>query len=377
MASIFRRTGRDGKQADKYSIRYKDGRGRWRTVVGCPDLESTRKLARKLESEAALRQNGVQIDLKGALPFAEFRSDLASSGCVQSHVDLTVNQVKTAFNACGIKTLKDILRPDAATRINTHLANKKRESRRKGNVKYKHAETLGPISARTRNAYVTSIRQFCKWCVDNDRLPECKLSRNLNKVEQSDKPVRHAATEAELTRILAAARIGEFAAGLSGEQRYWLYRVANATGFRASELRSLTPAAFRLREATPHVVLWGSVAKNGDKAHQPIHPELAAELAKWLRGKAKDEPVWPGEWHKEAADMLRVDLATAKVPFKHRDGVLDFHALRGTFITGLARAGVHPKTAQILARHSSIELTMQVYTHLDLAEVAAALPKAV
>ena len=34
----------------------------------------------------------------------------------------------------------------------------------------------------------------------------------------------------------------------------------------------------------------------------------------------------------------------------------DFHALRHTFITNLATGGVHPKTAQTLARHSAITL---------------------
>jgi hypothetical protein len=38
----------------------------------------------------------------------------------------------------------------------------------------------------------------------------------------------------------------------------------------------------------------------------------------------------------------------------------------------LARAGVHPKTAQQLARHSDINLTMGVYTKLDLRELAEA-----
>lgn len=227
----------DGKQADKYSIRYKDGSGKWRTVVGCADKESSRKKAIRLESDAALRRCGVQVETEGELPLADFRSDLVSRGCVQSHVDLTVNQVKTTFDACGIRTLNDMLRPDAATKINTYLANKRRDSHRKGNVKYKYAEKLGPISPRTRNAYVTSIRQFCKWCVDHDRLPDCKLTRNLNKVEQAEKPVRHAATDAELTRILVATRTGDVVEGLSGEERYWLYRVASATGFRASERR--------------------------------------------------------------------------------------------------------------------------------------------
>ena len=71
--------------------------------------------------------------------------------------------------------------------------------------------------------------------------------------------------------------------------------------------------------------------------------------------------------------MLRTDLVAAGIPFETREGVLDFHALRTSFITNLARAGVHPKIAQQLARHSDINLTMQVYTKLDLGELADAL----
>jgi hypothetical protein len=49
-----------------------------------------------------------------------------------------------------------------------------------------------------------------------------------------------------------------------------------------------------------------------------------------------------------------------------------FHALRMTFITNLTRSGVSPKTAQTLARHSDINLTMGVYTRLGVMDQAAA-----
>ncbi|MHC4740340.1 MAG: tyrosine-type recombinase/integrase [Planctomycetota bacterium] len=49
--------------------------------------------------------------------------------------------------------------------------------------------------------------------------------------------------------------------------------------------------------------------------------------------------------------------------------------LRHTFITNLAKSGVHPKMAQSLARHSSIELTMHRYTHTTLETQAEALEK--
>ena len=44
----------------------------------------------------------------------------------------------------------------------------------------------------------------------------------------------------------------------------------------------------------------------------------------------------------------------------------DFHALRHTYITNLARNGVPLVTAQKLARHSTPMLTAQRYTHIDL-----------
>ncbi len=50
---------------------------------------------------------------------------------------------------------------------------------------------------------------------------------------------------------------------------------------------------------------------------------------------------------------------------RHRTaGLPTAHALRHTFISNLARAGIHPKTAQALARHSTITLTLDRYSHV-------------
>ncbi len=53
-------------------------------------------------------------------------------------------------------------------------------------------------------------------------------------------------------------------------------------------------------------------------------------------------------------------------------GYADFHALRKTFITNLSKFGVSPKMAQSLARHSDINLTMNVYTDVVLEDQAIA-----
>ena len=72
--------------------------------------------------------------------------------------------------------------------------------------------------------------------------------------------------------------------------------------------------------------------------------------------------------------MLRKDLETAGVAYKDGAGrAVDFHILRHTFISNLTKSGVSPKIAQALARHSSIGLTMDTYTHIGLHDERAAL----
>jgi integrase len=76
------------------------------------------------------------------------------------------------------------------------------------------------------------------------------------------------------------------------------------------------------------------------------------------------------------ADMIRMfdrDLAVASIPKRdHRNRLVDLHALRHTFGTHRAWAGVSLRIAMAAMRHSSIELTMNVYTDPALLDVAGA-----
>jgi hypothetical protein len=56
-----------------------------------------------------------------------------------------------------------------------------------------------------------------------------------------------------------------------------------------------------------------------------------------------------------------------------RGRTLDVHSLRHTFATWLSASGVTPRTAQAALRHSTLDLTMQVYTDPRLLDVAGAL----
>ena len=126
-------------------------------------------------------------------------------------------------------------------------------------------------------------------------------------------------------------------------------------------------------------------------------------MRKWLKTKtvAADALLFPvsakipGGTERRTADMMRADLLAAKRKWideaddeaecrrrersdflEHEDDnnrFADFHSNRHTFITNLERAGVSLRTAQTLARHSDIRLTMGIYTHIELDDQAAAI----
>ena len=210
------------------------------------------------------------------------------------------------------------------------------------------------------------------------------------------------------------AESGDVFRGVNGPDRAMLYAVAAYTGLRAAELASLGPSSLALKGDPPTIDLEAAYSKRRRRDVQPLPQWLADRLTEWLAGKAARKPVklrihadasktadvrlWPKTgWYRKAAKMLRADLQRAREAWiseaqtegerKARESssvlaavdeagrVFDFHALRHQFISALAAAGVHPKTAQQLARHSTITLTMNRYTHLAVADVAGVLDR--
>ena len=97
-------------------------------------------------------------------------------------------------------------------------------------------------------------------------------------------------------------------------------------------------------------------------------------LRGWLKGKPFDDRLWPGKWAEHFEILLKRDLQRACVPYVDASGrYADFHSLRHRFISGLARAGAHPKVAQDLAYHKTLDMTMKVYTHTHTGDLVDAL----
>jgi integrase/recombinase XerD len=133
-----------------------------------------------------------------------------------------------------------------------------------------------------------------------------------------------------------------------------------------------------LDTAEPSLVLHAAASKHRREDTLPLGLDLARELALCVRGRGGLEPVFrlPQSWR--PCEALRGDLKLAEIPERdEEDRVVDFHSLRVSFISGLARAGVAPKVVQTLARHSTPLLTYDRYVkigHNDERRALNALP---
>jgi hypothetical protein len=97
------------------------------------------------------------------------------------------------------------------------------------------------------------------------------------------------------------------------------------------------------------------------KTHKMMEKDLMAARDRWLEDEKNEA---------KKAERLETDFLC----YCDHDGLFaDFHSTRHLFITNLERAGIRPKMAQILARHSDIRLTMGVYTHVELHDQTAAI----
>lgn len=156
-----------------------------------------------------------------------------------------------------------------------------------------------------------------------------------------------------------------------------VYQVILYTGLRRAEMAGLRWDDFKLDDAQPCVRVPSSISKNRKETVHYLRPEVVASL-KELRpnGVLPEKLVFQGLMPR--VPTLKRDLATAGIPFEDARGRrIDLHALRKSFGTMLAVAGVAPRVAMELMRHSDMKLTMGVYTdvaQLPLIESAPKLP---
>ena len=217
------------------------------------------------------------------------------------------------------------------------------------------------LSGTTTNRYRTALHGFCQYLVEQGALRQNPVK--AIRTEQA-RPGYHrrALTNEELKRLLEAAPA----------ERARVYRVATLTGLRRGELKALNWSQVELEKGVLH--LKADQAKNRRIAAITLTAEVVGAIAETPEARRRpDGNVFP---RMPSVKALRRDLETAGIAFETAEGRVDFHALRVTFCTLLARAGVPLVQAQQLMRHSDPKLTANIYSRFDRRESRAAVEKA-
>lgn len=382
MASLYKKpivitdpkTGKKVKaKSKKWWGRYSDENGIERRVPLATDKPAAQAMLTELVKKAERRGAGIidRFDEQRKRPIkdhlAEFEKYLKAKGNSPEQVKLVTMRAKKIIERCKAGLYGDI----SVSRVQTLLAELRGDEDRS-------------ISIQTSNHYLRAIKQFTRWLVKDRRAPDDPLAHMaMLNVAIERRHDRRPFTTYELTAILNTANNGPAVRRMKGPDRAMLYAVAAYTGLRASELASLTLESFDLDGDPASVTVQAGYSKHRRMDVLPLHHSLVALLRPWLAAMPEGERVWPGKWAKgkEAGCMLKADLEQARtawiaeagkdeeekkrrqrssfLAYKDADGrYADFHALRHTFITNMVKSGVSPKAAQSLARHSTIDLTM-------------------
>ncbi len=394
--SIFKRkyASTKGKQktTDKFTVEFRDHEDVIRRVTAFTDRAASLELERQLKRLVSLRmadmaltpelsrfleslpmetldrlgkwgiidQERVAAGRKLECHIEDWAKSLGARQCSKRHSAETVARVRRIFAGCQIVHWADI----RAEKIESWLA----QSRTKG------------MSNRTSNSYLTSAKAFCAWMNRTGFASSNPLTLLAKLNEAVDVRVeRRALNSEEICRLIGGTKASTKKLWkVSGADRAMIYLVAVGSGLRWSELRSLTRSSFDLEQNPATVTVQADAAKNRKDATIPLSDEISAKVSEYFLanpGLPLDAALRLPVSDRGAA-LMRHDLKEAGIAYMDELGrVADFHALRHTYITGLAKAGVHPRVAQTLARHSSIELTMKRYTHVNLESQVEALAK--
>jgi integrase len=375
MPRIYKRS--TGPLANWHS-RYVDADGKQVRVKLGPDRDEAERTLRKLLTEVDQRRKGLidedaeALAREGKRPLGEhiteYKTYLKSKGSTPRYITHAVTSVRDAASACGWKYAKAIT-GDALHQYRSDLAS-------------------SGMSVAACNRRVRSVKSFTRRLWASGKILRDPLAGvSLLDAEVDRRVIRAAFEDDELAKLFEAAKVEtvitttqrmKLGKRVTARRRFTipdrdlLFRFAVETGLRLGEIRSLTPASFNWSDDSPTVKVEAKNSKRRKTDVLPLRRDLVAELRPFVeRFPARAKP-W-GDIPESMAQVVKADCEAAGVPFITEDGgQRDFHALRHSFITRLARNGVPLRTVQELARHSTVELTARVYMHLGIRDTSGA-----
>jgi integrase len=382
-----------------YTVRFVDEHGMVREVgTRCGDCAAAEQLGRELEKRAMQRREGLLDPVQerhakaSRAPIAEHAAahvqHLQAAGNTPKHVRTVERHLQAIFSAAGIERLSEL----KSAAVLSAIAAMRNPPPVEGEKKQKQ-----PASLATCNAHLRSVKGFSRWLWKQRLTAEDSLlDLSLFNAETDRRHIRREMSAEEVMWLLDVTEQRTLPEhGACGPTRAMCYRLAAATGFRASELRSLTTDSFDLDASPPTCTVEAGYSKRRKRDVQPLPDALVESMRAWLAGFDAGERVFAGIAG-DTARMLRSDLAAARAAwlkaaerepepvkeqtqasdfllYSNRLGhVADFHSLRVLFISRVVAGGASVKEAQTLARHSTPLLTMNTYSRATLLDVAGA-----
>jgi integrase len=209
-----------------------------------------------------------------------------------------------------------------------------------GFTKWRSAQSK--LSAKTLNEYLGHAVAFFNWLVRQGRAMRNPL-KPVVKLEIRGKETfkRRALSCEDLFRLVQ-----------SSGKRSLAYLVAGCTGLRRGEMKQLLWSDIRLDAPQPFIDVRAETTKSKKSAVIPLVPPLVEALKKARAKKVQfsDRVFLRGL---PSIKTLTKDLMACGIPVEDERGYrVDFHALRHTFASMLASAGVSELARVKLARHS-------------------------
>jgi integrase len=238
-----------------------------------------------------------------------------------------------------------------------------------------------------------ALRQFGLWLLDSDRCGRNPFHRLHGVATPADTKRERLALTAEQVQLLVAAAeerpVAEYRKNhpqalpetlqrlaRNGRHRGLLYLFAALTGLRRAECAGIRWADLQLVGETS-VTARAVTTKAKRREPLPLDQILARELLAWRKAVAQERggrvpPATEAVFAvpKNLTVQLRKDAKHAEIPLEDDHGrKLDFHALRATFATLLAKAGVPLQVGRGLIRHTDPKLTAKHYEKLALSDL--------
>ena len=428
MPSVFRRktaTGRTSTYYVKWRDTYNGTTPRWPT--GLARKDAAEAYGRRLETLSEKRKQNEPLgpDLAGWLNNLDGKTNekLVRLGLVDAQraagdkpLAALVDEYKAHRLAKG-RNARDT--EQTAGRLHrVHEAAKVSKPRDLTLARIEKALASITTTPATFNAYARNYHAFAGWLVKRGAL-HSNPADGLDKAATDEKQHRRALTEDEAQALIAAAEAGDVATcytsrggalaregrdvppeeinwSITGPDRALLYRFAIETALRAGTIARLTVSDFDLDTDEPAVRVKGNAGtKERGRRTLPLMDDTAAKLRERFASKLPAASAFDLKDTRRLARIIRDDLAAARAAWiaeartpaekakraeaDHLADVdaqgrrVDFHALRDTAATWLAKRGVPLTVVMLVTGHRNVSTLQRHYLRHDEDDVRQAL----